>query len=465
MEPSSKIQVEFTCDAADGQELEIYNPSREPQGFVDSSGSSIVTTEQHVLANETQAAYWYIEVRGPSGWDYSGNYSFTTMIDSQNDAGSGGDVASSFDDAYEVQEGQFNGILEDLDEEDMYKVWLNSSSVIELEFWSESVDGQELTLYDSNRESVFSLSSSENATRTDDHTVPSGADAAYWYIGIEKGIGDWSGDYTFNVTIETQEPEFEFANLRADPSEVGIDDQFELKIDVSNVGTAAGEYEVEFFVDGTSVGTDTVNVDIDETVTASITHSEDTAGNYTVEAEDLTAEFEVTEGGGLDPAEFEFSNLTVDPTIVTGSGDFDISIDVKNIGEETGEYTVQFKVDGENVGSDTVTVPAGETRTAGITYSTNKTGSHTVTAEDQEASFEVIDEPDPEGFFEDLFAMGMLCLALVIIVPIIIIVIIIVVVVKLLGSDEEEEYQQGPPPQQQEYGLYDDEEENPPPPE
>ncbi|MEF8874721.1 MAG: hypothetical protein V5A88_08665 [Candidatus Thermoplasmatota archaeon] len=61
-------------------------------------------------------------------------------------------------------------------------------------------------------------------------------------------------------------------------------------------------------------------------------------------------------------------------------------------------------------------------------------------------------EVDPEGFLDDLFARGMMCLAIAIIIPIIVLAIIVVVVIKLLSSEDEgsqQPPQQGPPPSQQ----------------
>jgi len=77
------------------------------------------------------------------------------------------------------------------------------------------------------------------------------------------------------------------------------------------------------------------------------------------------------------------------------------------------------------------------------------------------------DEIDPEGVLDDLFARGMMCIALVIIIPIIVIVIIIVVVIKILGSGDEEDQEpseQGPPPQQQQPPEQPPEQQQPPSP-
>lgn len=68
-------------------------------------------------------------------------------------------------------------------------------------------------------------------------------------------------------------------------------------------------------------------------------------------------------------------------------------------------------------------------------------------------------EIDPEGILEDIFARGLICLAVVVLIPLIILVIIVVVVIKMLSSDDEGGQQ---PPQQ---GSSTQQQQQPPPPE
>ncbi|MFW5906757.1 MAG: CARDB domain-containing protein [Candidatus Natronoplasma sp.] len=632
LESDSIININFTAHDPADLRLRLWHPDRETEAFRLES-SSTEKEDDYYLRNETDPDYWYIEIDEDFGT--YGEYTFGIEVTSQDDAGSGGDAPGSFSEALEVEEGEYNGAIQDLDEEDMYKVWLEPDSVIEIEFISESTDGQGLALLDHERNPVFDLQSSDGSMEEDSHTLDSDVDADFWFIGV----GGNDGHYTFNVTLDMPEPEFDFSNLRAEPDPAHVGEEVELKLDVSNVGTLAGDYTVEFYVDDESVGEDTVeDVGIDETKTATVIYTPDAAGDYTAEAENLTADFtveeaepanfsveivdydeEVAEGddvtvtynvnntGGSEgtqtivftvddveedsedvnlsvgeehegeftwtsegtgdhdlvvasddddaqatvtvldiepayfeveivdydeevtveedveisylvtntgeaegtqtitltiagtdgvqdseevtleadgesqetftwtaeetgdhdlivasedaddqvtvtvlesaPAEFEFSNLRVSSSTIDKSQDIELMLDVTNVGDETGDYTVEFYVEGEPVGTDTVTVDGGETETASVTHSVDEEGTYTVTVDetDDESSFEVI---DAEGFIGDLFARGMMCLALAIIIPIVIIIIIIVVVIKMLGGDEEEE-EQTPPPQQQ----------------
>lgn len=93
------------------------------------------------------------------------------------------------------------------------------------------------------------------------------------------------------------------------------------------------------------------------------------------------------------PAKFEVSGLEVHPLQVevekeTDVWTFTISVDVKNIGEEEGSHTVDLKVDGLVVDSETVTLAGGEKAT--ILYKvTRGIGSYMVEVDGLTGSFGV----------------------------------------------------------------------------
>ncbi|MFW6305688.1 MAG: CARDB domain-containing protein, partial [Candidatus Saliniplasma sp.] len=72
--------------------------------------------------------------------------------------------------------------------------------------------------------------------------------------------------------------------------------------------------------------------------------------------------------------------------------EFKLTIDVTNIGDETGEYTVNFYLDSEHIGSETVTVDGGETVTVTHIYTINEPGEYDVSVEEERISITVRDE-------------------------------------------------------------------------
>ncbi|MFP4005387.1 MAG: CARDB domain-containing protein [Candidatus Hadarchaeia archaeon] len=81
--------------------------------------------------------------------------------------------------------------------------------------------------------------------------------------------------------------------------------------------------------------------------------------------------------------EFEFSNFRVEPGEVYEGEEVELNIDVSNVGEASGEYTAEFFIDDESVGSDTVTVASGETETASVSLVEDTEGTYTIQTEDQ----------------------------------------------------------------------------------
>ncbi len=90
----------------------------------------------------------------------------------------------------------------------------------------------------------------------------------------------------------------------------------------------------------------------------------------------VTAHFEE-----LAPAEFEFSALTVEPEEPELGDEVEISIDVTNVGELEGVYTVEFYLNGELICEETVEVEAGETETVTTIYGLKEAGDYEIEGE------------------------------------------------------------------------------------
>ncbi len=203
LQPSEIITIEFTSYAGSEQRLRFYNPNRQ-QIFILGSRDAVMASDDYGLAYDTEVAYWFINVEKRFTGS-NGDYTFSVSIDTQDDAGSGGDVPGTFEDAYEIQAGEHTGMLKDLDEIDMYKIELASSSIIDISFRSSAPSTQRLRLYNPNRGEVFRLESSDTVMDSDDYGLAYETETDHWYIGIEKRFGASDGEYTFTVSIYTQD--------------------------------------------------------------------------------------------------------------------------------------------------------------------------------------------------------------------------------------------------------------------
>jgi len=116
-------------------------------------------------------------------------------------------------------------------------------------------------------------------------------------------------------------------------------------------------------------------------------------------------------------AEFKISNLRIDPEKAETGEDVVVRIDVTNIGEETGDYTVEFYLDGEHISSDSVTLEGGETVTVTLVRIFQKSGNYEFSVEDEVKTITV------EGDTDNIDYILLFVIALMIFVVIILVII------------------------------------------
>ena len=150
---------------------------------------------------------------------------------------------------------------------------------------SEAVEGAEVTL-DGNSIGSTSLDGTISYTMTE--------------VGTHKLVATKSGFLDAELNLEVQElaANFEFSNLRITPLDVEEGEEATFSVDVTNTGTAAGEYTADLKVNGTVVDSQTVSLGMDESQTIEFKHTEEEPGVYTAEVGDLSEEYEVFESSG-----------------------------------------------------------------------------------------------------------------------------------------------------------------------
>ncbi|RQD82225.1 S-layer protein [Methanosalsum natronophilum] len=116
--------------------------------------------------------------------------------------------------------------------------------------------------------------------------------------GIHRITATKEGYLDEEKTIEViaLEAEFDYSNLVISPEEVREGRDVTITADVENIGTDAGEYNIELRIDGNVTDSKTVYLEVDEQTTIEFVHTAGEPGNYTVEIGDLEGTFEVTEG-------------------------------------------------------------------------------------------------------------------------------------------------------------------------
>ena len=118
-------------------------------------------------------------------------------------------------------------------------------------------------------------------------------------------------------------------------------------------------------------------------------------GSFTVEVDGLIGSFEVK---APPEPEFEVSDLVLTPSEIEPGGTVIVSAKIANIGEMEGTYSVELKVDGETVDSESVTLAGEASQYIDFTISSEEEGEHTVEVDGISDTFTVKAVTPPTKF-------------------------------------------------------------------
>ncbi len=185
----------------------------------------------------------------------------------------------------------------------------------------------------------------------------------------EHGIFSQDDSETGTLTVEAEEvAAAEFSVFDLDPVDVTVTqgDIIDVQATIENTGGEEGTQTVEFRVDGDPLAEQELTLGADESElviftdidTAPLepgdyehgifTEDDSETGTLTVQEEEVVAaEFTVSD---LDPMDVSVPQGTV----------IDVSATIENVGEEEGTQTVEFRVDGDPLAEQEVTLGAGD---------------------------------------------------------------------------------------------------------
>ncbi|KXA89893.1 hypothetical protein AKJ37_07915 [candidate division MSBL1 archaeon SCGC-AAA259I09] len=96
-----------------------------------------------------------------------------------------------------------------------------------------------------------------------------------------------------------------------------------------------------------------------------------------------------------EPAEFQYSNLAVNPTQIEPGGTVTVTVDVKNNGGAEGTTEVELEINGETKTKD-ITLDAGESQTVTFSLTRNEEGTYEVGIAGMSKTFQVGAEVQPQ---------------------------------------------------------------------
>lgn len=218
-----------------------------------------------------------------------------------------------------------------------------------------------------------------------------------FFTATELGVGNHTviiGDLTDTIKVTTEAPikpaKLLLANLGISRTEAGIGDPVTVSATATNTGDLAGEFLLELFVNDQSRETKNLELEGGETTTVYFEIIENSEGSYKVALGDLTVSFTISSNAQpIKPAEFQVTDLTVNPSSVLADEVVDISVKVSNVGEETGDYTVDLIIDNSTSDSKTVTVSGGATEIVKFEVTETSAGTHSVDIASLSGSFTV----------------------------------------------------------------------------
>ena len=106
-------------------------------------------------------------------------------------------------------------------------------------------------------------------------------------------------DQSVDVNVKDYEAIFEFSNLIIKPIEVSAGKEATITINAENTGNAAGNYSVELVVNGSSVDSQKISLDVGESTTVTFKHSEEVPGSYNVKVGGQEATYTVKEKSSM----------------------------------------------------------------------------------------------------------------------------------------------------------------------
>ncbi|MFZ7136926.1 MAG: Ig-like domain-containing protein [archaeon] len=164
----------------------------------------------------------------------------------------------------------------------------------------------------------------------------------------------------------------------------GFDDSVSLSVS----GLPSGASATFSAVSGTPSFTSTLTISVAETTPAG-TYTITITGTGNGNTHSSTYSLTVQTGGVVPPADFEVSDLSISPDQVKPDEVVTVSMTVTNTGEQTGSYTVEFKVDGLVEDTQTVTLDPDQSTNVQFTTSKTEEGTYTVDVDGLTGTFTV----------------------------------------------------------------------------
>ena len=188
---------------------------------------------------------------------------------------------------------------------------------------------------------------------------------------------------------------FQLSDLTIEPGSIEPGETTTVTVTVTNIGSESGTTLVSFKINGVTEKTE--NITLSSLASVQVTYDVNKTSEeiYQVEVDDLQGNFEVRT---IPPAEFEFSSFDLSSAQVEPGEEIQGSVRVTNIGEKSGNYTIQVELDGVQVFTDSDILAGGSSTVVTFIISSQEDGEHIVEVDDLSGSFTVVTPLTPAEF-------------------------------------------------------------------
>ena len=227
--------------------------------------------------------------------------------------------------------------------------------------------------------------------------LSAGENSTIDFTATEIAVGNHTvmvGDLTKEliITLETQpkQSEIQLTDLGISRTQAKVGETITVTASVTNIGDLSGSYSMVLFINDQEREIRNIQLEGGETKIETFEVVEETDGEYLVKIGDLTKSFTITsDAPPPKPAEFITTELVITPNAILANEIVDISVKVTNVGEESGSYSVDLKIDGAVRQTKTVTLPGGATIVVKFEVTETNPGTFNVEINSLNGSFTV----------------------------------------------------------------------------
>jgi hypothetical protein len=201
--------------------------------------------------------------------------------------------------------------------------------------------------------------------------------------------------------------EFQLSNLTINPETAEPNQFVGVVVEVTNVGTADGDFSTELFINDSLVETKNVQVKAGLTEIVGFTVSEAVEGNYTLRIGDLTGSLSVRSLPAptpsptplptntpipslIFPVALKLANLVISPFEAWANETVAISANVSNVGDVPINFSVPFKVNNLILTAQNTQFLPGETTRVEVNITESDEGTYTVVSGGSTSTFQIV---------------------------------------------------------------------------